>query len=155
MNTNHWLVGRRVLNIHRQSCDYSQEFRDAHKGTVLGVEEGCNAIIWVQFDGSGFHSPMIPSDLAFCELWPQEGCRVVLDLPAEVKTVKTTELFKALRDRAIDAGRSSEAKFFLEAANCMEELRQLCSDARDELVQLSCNETGLDELIDKLTEARE
>ena len=79
MNPNHPLVGRRVLNVHRQSCDYSQEFRDAHKSTVIGVREGCNALVDVQFDGLEFPSLMCPSDLAYCELWPHEGCRVDLD----------------------------------------------------------------------------
>lgn len=69
--------------------------------------------------------------------------------------MKTTEIIEALRDRAVDADRSNEAKFFSDVADHLEGLRQLCSDARDELVQLSCSEAGLDELIDKLTEARE
>ena len=78
MKTNHELVGRRVLNVHRQSCDYSQKCRDAYKGTVIGVEEGCNAVVWVKFDGLEFPSAMCPNDLAYCELWPQEGCLVGL-----------------------------------------------------------------------------
>jgi len=68
--------------------------------------------------------------------------------------MKTTEIIANLQAAATAAlGMDS---FYLDAAaKRMEELRQMCSDARDELVQLSCNETGLDELIDKLTEARE
>lgn len=39
--------------------------------------------------------------------------------------------------------------------NAYPKLLQLISDARDELVQLSFCEDGLDELIEELTEARE
>ena len=39
--------------------------------------------------------------------------------------------------------------------NAYPKLLQLISDACDKLVQLSANESGLDELIEKLTEARE
>ena len=76
MNTNHWLVGHRVLNVHRQSCDLSQEIRNAYIGTVIGVDEGCNAVIWVQFDGCEFLSAMCQQDLAYCDLWPGYGSRV-------------------------------------------------------------------------------
>lgn len=74
----HPLVGQRVLNVHRQSCDMPQSFRDAHKGVITSVLEGCNPLVVVQFDGLEFPSTMVPNDLAFCELWPQEGCRVVV-----------------------------------------------------------------------------
>ena len=76
MNTNHCLVGHRVLNVHRQSCDLPKSIRDASKGVVVGVDEGCNATIWVQFDGNEFLSAMCQQDLAYCDLWPGDGCRV-------------------------------------------------------------------------------
>lgn len=72
------LIGRRVLNVHRQSCDLPQSFRDAHKGVITDVFEGCNPTVVVQFDGSQHRSHMVPNDLAFCELWPKEGSRVVV-----------------------------------------------------------------------------
>jgi len=68
--------------------------------------------------------------------------------------VKTTEIIANLQTAAT-AALGIDSFYLNAAAKRMEELRQMCSDARDELVQLSCNETGLDELIDKLTEARE
>ena len=68
--------------------------------------------------------------------------------------MKTTEIIANLQTAAT-AALGMDSFYLNAAAERMEELRQLCSDARDELVQLSCNETGLDELIDKLTEARE
>ena len=74
--TDHPIVGRRVLNVWRQCHEYAQEFRDSHKGTVMAIERGCNPIVYVRFDGRNFESPMCPGDLAFIDLWPQEGCRV-------------------------------------------------------------------------------
>lgn len=68
--------------------------------------------------------------------------------------MKTTEIIANLQTSAT-AALSMDSFYLNAAAERMEELRQLCSDARDELVQLSCSEAGLDELIDKLTEARE
>lgn len=72
----HPLVGRRVLNINRQSCDLTPAQRLAYHGTVVEVLEGCNPIIKVQFDGSKFPSWLPPQDLAHCELWPHDGNRV-------------------------------------------------------------------------------
>ena len=71
-NTNHPLVGRRVLNVHRQDTRNPE----AHRGKIEGIYEGCNALVAVKFDGSEFPSILPPNDLAFCELWPREGCRV-------------------------------------------------------------------------------
>lgn len=68
--------------------------------------------------------------------------------------MKTTEIIANLQVAAT-AALGMDSFYLNAAAERMEELRQLCSDARDELVQLSCSEAGLDELIDKLTEARE
>jgi len=73
------LIGKRVLNVHRQSCDLPRAYRDAYRGTILDVEQGCNALVKVQFDGLEFESWMCPSDLALCDLWPNEGCRVALE----------------------------------------------------------------------------
>lgn len=70
------LIGKRVLNVHRQSCDLPREYRGAHKGTVLDVEQGCNGLVKVQFDGREFPAWMVKADLAFCDKWPGEGCRV-------------------------------------------------------------------------------
>lgn len=67
--------------------------------------------------------------------------------------MKTTEVIEAIETEHPQS--FAQELFFIMVAKRMEELRQLCSDARDELVQLSCSEAGLDELIDKLTEIRE
>ena len=67
--------------------------------------------------------------------------------------MKTTEIIEAIKTEQPQS--FAQELFFVVVAKRMEELRQLCSDARDELVQLSSNEVGLDELIEKLTEARE
>lgn len=83
MDQQHPLIGRRVLNVHRQGSDYSQASRDAHNGIIIKVEEGCNPVVHVQFDGLEFPSVMSPLDLAFCELWPSEGCRVIDSLRGE------------------------------------------------------------------------
>lgn len=74
--TDHPFVGRRVLNIWRQGCDESQAFRDAHKGVVTAVELGCNPSVYVRFDGRDYDAAMCSQDLAFEELWPNEGCRL-------------------------------------------------------------------------------
>jgi hypothetical protein len=76
MNTDNPLIGRRVLNIHRQDFDMPQSYRDSYKGTVVGVLEGCNTVVVVQFDGGVHISHVAVQDLAFCELWPNDGCRV-------------------------------------------------------------------------------
>lgn len=57
-------IGDRVLNRHRQSCDYPQHVRDAYRGTVIEVITGCNPLVRVQFDGSEFPSLLPPQDLA-------------------------------------------------------------------------------------------
>ena len=80
MNTNHPLVGRRVLNRWRQDCGSSQAYRDAHKGTVTGVYGGCNPLVEVQFDGLEFASSMVVRDLAFCETWPSPESLITYDL---------------------------------------------------------------------------
>ena len=67
--------------------------------------------------------------------------------------MKTTEIIEAIKTEPSQS--FAQELFFVAVARRMEYLRQLCSDARDELVQLSCSEAGLDELIDKLTEAKE
>lgn len=76
MNTHHPLVGRRVLHRHRQSCYSTPAFRDAHKGVVVGIWEGCNPSVVVKFDGREFNSTLPPQDLAFCETWPDSGSTV-------------------------------------------------------------------------------
>lgn len=76
MNCSNPIVSRRVLGVHHQDFDLPQKYRDAYKGTVIGVYEGCNPTVVVQFDGSEWVSHMAPQDLAFIELWPQEGCRI-------------------------------------------------------------------------------
>lgn len=74
----HPLIGKRVLNVHRQSCDYTQEFRDAHKGTITEVIEGCNPLVRVHFDSRDYGALMCPQDLAYVDIWPKEGGRVQL-----------------------------------------------------------------------------
>lgn len=39
-NTNHPLVGRRVLNVHRQDTRNPE----AHRGKIEGIYKGCNAL---------------------------------------------------------------------------------------------------------------
>lgn len=63
MNASDFAPGDRVLNRHRQSCDHTQEYRDAHKGEVLATEDGVNGGVTVQFDGLEFTSFMVPDDL--------------------------------------------------------------------------------------------
>lgn len=82
LNTANALVKRRVLNVHRQRSDYSQAQRDAHKGVIVGILPGCNPLVRVLFDGRTDSCWMVQADLAFEELWPNEGCRVVI--PAEL-----------------------------------------------------------------------
>ncbi len=80
VSMSHPLVGRRVLNVHRQGHDTPKEVRDANNGVIVGVLKGVNALILVKFDGYERPSYIVPNDLAFSELWPQDGCRVeVLD----------------------------------------------------------------------------
>lgn len=67
------LVGMRVLNRHHQSCDYSQTYRDAHKGVVVGVDHGCNPTIRVLFEGRDDVAVMCITDLAFTDTYPQAG----------------------------------------------------------------------------------
>lgn len=76
----HALVGRRVLNKWRQSCDLSKAYQDDYRGTVVAVSQGCNPVIWVLFDGRSYWSAQAPQDLAFCELWPREGSEVIFNL---------------------------------------------------------------------------
>lgn len=78
-NFSHPLVGRRVLNRHRQSCDYSEEFRLAHHGVITSVLEGCNPSVYVKFDRRDESVAMVAKDLAFVELWPGEGSVVVVN----------------------------------------------------------------------------
>lgn len=68
--------------------------------------------------------------------------------------MKTTEIIEAIKTEQPQS--FAQELFFVVVAKRMEELRQLCSDARDELWQLSDDsDPNLNELIDKLTEARE
>ena len=69
----HPLIGARVLNVHRQSCDYPLAYRLAHHGTVAAVD-GC--LVRVLFDGQDHSSWMAPQDLAHCDRWPSDGCRI-------------------------------------------------------------------------------
>ncbi len=78
------LIGRRVLNVHRQLCDACEESRLAYHGTVLDVEEGPNPVIWVQFDGLEFKSAQSPQDLAFTDTWPAPESRRILHKREEV-----------------------------------------------------------------------
>lgn len=86
------LIGRRVLNVHRQLCDACEESRLAYHGTVLEVEEGPNPVIWVQFDGLEFKSAQSPQDLAFVELWPFPESRKILPVRVEVAKLSGCQL---------------------------------------------------------------
>lgn len=72
-DNSHPLIGARVLNVHRQSCDQPLAFRMAHHGTVTAVD-GC--LVRVLFDGRDHPSWMAPQDLAHCDHWPGDGCRI-------------------------------------------------------------------------------
>lgn len=76
MNLPRSLIGKRVLNVHRQDADSPQAHRDAYKGTVLDVQAGVNGTVRVQFDGLEFPSLMARQDLALCGQWPGPGSRL-------------------------------------------------------------------------------
>ena len=76
INTTNPLVGRRVLNVHRQ--DPEVYCRDLYYGTITGILPGCNALVQVLFDGRHYACWMVARDLAYCELWPGEDSRVVI-----------------------------------------------------------------------------
>ncbi len=64
------IIGARVLNVHRQEGSH----KGAH-GTIT-IAEGC--LVKVRFDDRDYDAWMVPSDLAYVDLWPREGCRVSL-----------------------------------------------------------------------------
>lgn len=71
------LIGRRVLNVHRQSCNYTEAYRLSHNGVVVDVSEGVNPIIYVRFRYDPSHvASMAPQDLAFVATWPLPESRV-------------------------------------------------------------------------------
>lgn len=84
MTMNNPLIGKRVLNVHRQSNNVSAEERLKYHGTVLEVEEGPNPVVWVQFDGLESKSALPPQDLAFADTWPAPESRQILHKREEV-----------------------------------------------------------------------
>lgn len=72
MSSSGGIVGRRVVPVHRDDPL-------SDPGTIVGVLEGVNALVRVEFDARrGSPSIMVPGDLAFLELYPREGCRVAV-----------------------------------------------------------------------------
>lgn len=71
------LIGRRVLNVHRQSCNYTEAYRLSHHGVVVDVSEGVTPLIYVRFNYDPSHvASMAPQDLAFAATGPLLGSRV-------------------------------------------------------------------------------
>ena len=64
------LLGRRVLNRWRESLH----------GTITAVEQGCNPLVRVLFDGRDFDVALPASDLAFENGGPHDGGNVSLVL---------------------------------------------------------------------------
>lgn len=64
------IIGRRVLN----------RWQDHNRGVITAVEPGCNGGVRVLFDGRDYDVSMVPSDLAFEDLYPREGSNVALAL---------------------------------------------------------------------------
>lgn len=64
------IIGRRVLN----------RWQDHQRGVIVAVEPGCNGGVRVRFDGRDYDVSMVPSDLAFEDLYPCGGSNVSLAL---------------------------------------------------------------------------
>jgi hypothetical protein len=72
----HPLVGTRVLNVHRQSCDYLYEYRKGWHGTITHVLEGCNPLLKVLFDCRTEPIWMCLADLAYADKYPGPDSRI-------------------------------------------------------------------------------
>jgi hypothetical protein len=72
----HPLVGARVLNVHRQSCDYPAEWRKGWHGTITEVLEGCNPLLKVLFDCRTEPIWMCLADLAYADKYPGPDSRI-------------------------------------------------------------------------------
>ena len=64
--SNNTIVGRRVLN----------RWQDHNRGVIVAVEPGCNGGVRVRFDGRDYDVAMVPSDMAFEDVYPRAGSNV-------------------------------------------------------------------------------
>ncbi len=68
--TSNTLIGRRVLN----------RWQDHNHGVITAIEPGCNSLVRVRFDGRDYDVALVPSDLAFEDLYPRDGSNVAMAL---------------------------------------------------------------------------